>query len=185
MKKEDIDILLEKYFQAKTTLEEENELKRFFSSEEIPDEWKVYDGLFGAFVKEADVKMNPKKMRFVPRENRKRVFNFVFYPAVAVAVSLFVFVFYHDFDNSYVKINGKKIRQPEFIEQYTSVKLKKVNYLLSGSLNPLENLHKAKEAVERGNASFESVKETIYNIYDRSEERRVGKECRSRWSPYH
>ena len=27
---------------------------------------------------------------------------------------------------------------------------------------------------------------TMYGIYDlRSEERRVGKECRSRWSPYH
>src|SRR5256885_15456184 len=28
---------------------------------------------------------------------------------------------------------------------------------------------------------------TSYNlsVYDRSEERRVGKECRSRWSPYH
>ena len=24
-----------------------------------------------------------------------------------------------------------------------------------------------------------------YKIYHRSEERRVGKECRSRWSPYH
>ena len=24
-----------------------------------------------------------------------------------------------------------------------------------------------------------------YRGYDRSEERRVGKECRSRWSPYH
>ena len=24
-----------------------------------------------------------------------------------------------------------------------------------------------------------------YNIVGRSEERRVGKECRSRWSPYH
>ena len=24
-----------------------------------------------------------------------------------------------------------------------------------------------------------------YEIYSRSEERRVGKECRSRWSPYH
>ena len=23
------------------------------------------------------------------------------------------------------------------------------------------------------------------NLFDRSEERRVGKECRSRWSPYH
>ena len=29
------------------------------------------------------------------------------------------------------------------------------------------------------------VKENLYNLEDRSEERRVGKECRSRWSPYH
>ena len=27
--------------------------------------------------------------------------------------------------------------------------------------------------------------EEVQNINDRSEERRVGKECRSRWSPYH
>ena len=26
---------------------------------------------------------------------------------------------------------------------------------------------------------------TLLDIYERSEERRVGKECRSRWSPYH
>ena len=26
---------------------------------------------------------------------------------------------------------------------------------------------------------------TIMSLLDRSEERRVGKECRSRWSPYH
>ncbi len=25
----------------------------------------------------------------------------------------------------------------------------------------------------------------LHNFYWRSEERRVGKECRSRWSPYH
>ena len=24
-----------------------------------------------------------------------------------------------------------------------------------------------------------------FNVFTRSEERRVGKECRSRWSPYH
>ena len=29
------------------------------------------------------------------------------------------------------------------------------------------------------------IKENIGNLDDRSEERRVGKECRSRWSPYH
>ncbi len=27
--------------------------------------------------------------------------------------------------------------------------------------------------------------ENLYGIVTRSEERRVGKECRSRWSPYH
>ena len=26
---------------------------------------------------------------------------------------------------------------------------------------------------------------TLIRLYNRSEERRVGKECRSRWSPYH
>ena len=30
-----------------------------------------------------------------------------------------------------------------------------------------------------------NIKELIANIHQRSEERRVGKECRSRWSPYH
>ena len=30
-----------------------------------------------------------------------------------------------------------------------------------------------------------SINEQDYNVLLRSEERRVGKECRSRWSPYH
>ena len=30
-----------------------------------------------------------------------------------------------------------------------------------------------------------SGKNKAYGAYQRSEERRVGKECRSRWSPYH
>ena len=31
----------------------------------------------------------------------------------------------------------------------------------------------------------ETVTDLVTPILDRSEERRVGKECRSRWSPYH
>ena len=38
-------------------------------------------------------------------------------------------------------------------------------------------------------AAFDTELEEIYHalldLLDRSEERRVGKECRSRWSPYH
>jgi len=36
------------------------------------------------------------------------------------------------------------------------------------------------DAIGRG-----EVRETIQASGERSEERRVGKECRSRWSPYH
>ena len=32
---------------------------------------------------------------------------------------------------------------------------------------------------------FEFVDSYVDNVQKRSEERRVGKECRSRWSPYH
>ena len=36
------------------------------------------------------------------------------------------------------------------------------------------------------NASTDGTKEYLDSVIDnRSEERRVGKECRSRWSPYH
>ena len=39
-----------------------------------------------------------------------------------------------------------------------------------------------KEAVQEVKESVEATAEDMEN---RSEERRVGKECRSRWSPYH
>ena len=56
-----------------------------------------------------------------------------------------------------------------------------------------------REAAEKGSISKEEAEkiarnydylagcdtEDIYNLFDRSEECRVGKECRSRWSPYH
>ena len=32
---------------------------------------------------------------------------------------------------------------------------------------------------------LEKINENVYRKENRSEERRVGKECRSRWSPYH
>ena len=47
----------------------------------------------------------------------------------------------------------------------------------------LEELHKKQKALQ----SEELLKaiEGSSRSYERSEERRVGKECRSRWSPYH
>ena len=44
-------------------------------------------------------------------------------------------------------------------------------------------------AAEEKNNNIQAISEkrtySVQEIADRSEERRVGKECRSRWSPYH
>ena len=39
--------------------------------------------------------------------------------------------------------------------------------------------------VMKGYTKAQLLKDIISGIIVRSEERRVGKECRSRWSPYH
>src|SRR5256885_15398507 len=42
------------------------------------------------------------------------------------------------------------------------------------------------DEVERAkNRSKSRVRSKVEHVFARSEERRVGKECRSRWSPYH
>src|SRR3712207_4891622 len=53
--------------------------------------------------------------------------------------------------------------------------------LVSRSTNPLRKLGFSWEIVE---AAFDGTPQLV-GINTRSEERRVGKECRSRWSPYH
>ena len=40
-------------------------------------------------------------------------------------------------------------------------------------------------SISDGIIHFENYDTKKIEIYSRSEERRVGKECRSRWSPYH
>src|SRR3989441_11615759 len=45
--------------------------------------------------------------------------------------------------------------------------------------------HREHFAAHPGGARFAVGHESLRRAQDRSEERRVGKECRSRWSPYH
>ena len=48
------------------------------------------------------------------------------------------------------------------------------------------NIQKTKGAADaKRSAAFTKIAKEIIVAVKRSEERRVGKECRSRWSPYH
>jgi hypothetical protein len=56
--KKQITSLIEKYFEGLTTLEEEQLLRDYFRSENIPEEWKVYQPIFQFFSEERKPKRN-------------------------------------------------------------------------------------------------------------------------------
>src|SRR3712207_9313499 len=73
----------------------------------------------------------------------------------------------------------KEIRETEIIlvgqKEVIEEELKKYKYDKSRI-----QVHDAREVIEMTDHPIEAIK-----TKKRSEERRVGKECRSRWSPYH
>ena len=54
------------------------------------------------------------------------------------------------------------------------------------SIDELVKIHQEAKDQRKGTVSFQCAGcGSDYSLTSRSEERRVGKECRSRWSPYH
>ena len=53
------------------------------------------------------------------------------------------------------------------------------------SLTAVEGRVNVTELAARFDVTAETIRRDLAVLDDRSEERRVGKECRSRWSPYH
>ena len=74
-------------------------------------------------------------------------------------------------------VSKKNADQPEFLQAVTEV------------MESLRPVVEANEDLYRKNAILERITEPdrvlMFRVPWRSEERRVGKECRSRWSPYH
>ena len=65
--------------------------------------------------------------------------------------------------------------------------MKKTLETLTQCFGPSGAENRVRETIREMIAPFvdELKTDVMGNLDDRSEERRVGKECRSRWSPYH
>jgi hypothetical protein len=66
-----IEQLIEKYFDGETTLAEENELKKYFSSAAVAPHLEHYTSLFQYFVKEKEVQFSPSLT--LKKKNNKQI----------------------------------------------------------------------------------------------------------------
>ena len=66
-----IDELLDKYFEGETSCEEERELRRFFTEEEVPEHLQTYRPLFAYLNREATSMAEPTEEKSVTTESEK------------------------------------------------------------------------------------------------------------------
>ena len=81
-------------------------------------------------------------------------------------------------------MKNKRIISKKFQSYLTKEIVNKISYLIE---NDKIRKQMQKNNIKKANKlfSFKVKNKIMRKIYERSEERRVGKECRSRWSPYH
>jgi hypothetical protein len=84
-----IEILLEKYFQAETTKAEEQELKAYFSSNNVAQHLEQYQSIFGYFAQSKTDSMHAQLV--LPKQNKVKKYNLSIAAAVLVLLGIGVY----------------------------------------------------------------------------------------------
>jgi hypothetical protein len=154
MIKTTIATLIEKYFRAETTLEEEIILRNYFASGEVDEEWLPYKTLFDTFNTISEEKSIPG-ISFLPEKNRKNPIlanrKWIFaIKAVAscILIVLVVSLMKNSYDkyaiqkDTYIVMNGKRINDSELAVKYANKQLAKSSQKIKKGLSKLEKLQK-------------------------------------------
>lgn len=132
---ENIDKILEKYFEGETSLQEEETLRKYFTSGNIAEKHKVYGPLFGYFElernKQNDVTTKPKRRISWP------------YAWSGIAASIIIILFFKiavfptqdDFSRSLVYIDGKKVSDIETINSQALKSIENISDIDEDAIN--------------------------------------------------
>lgn len=146
MKKEDIHILLDRYFEGISTLEEEQQLRDYFLSEQVAEEFRIYQAQFQFFAKERSA---PKQAPPVAQKPGYR--RIVLRTGIAAAACLLLFLTVKTYfkespgqQGSYAYVNGKKYTDKEFVRIQTLESLDHLtndnNEIISSQIEILDSL---------------------------------------------
>lgn len=139
-----IEILLEKYFEGETTLQEEKELKAYFSSSEVAPQLESYTPMFANFQKQKEIQFT----KALPLQPRKQ--NHVKWIGVAASlVALFGTLLY--FNSEKTSDDLGTFSNPEEAFRETQKALNMVSVEVNKGVQSIEVLHE-----------YEQTKKTIF-----------------------
>ncbi len=150
MELDNIEQLLERYFEANTTIGEEETLKTYFNGPNVAAHLEQYAPMFN-YLAVAKNERFTKPLPFSGQSSRRRP-QFYKWTAVAAVAVLLVGIYIGYLNNEKATLNEKEIAEAE----YARKELKKALGLLA------ENFNRGTEKVAYLN-EFEQTKQKIYN----------------------
>ena len=123
----DIDQLLNLYFEGKTTLKEEEFLRKYFQQDNIPEKYRMYAPLFIFFHHEQEEIKNKKK----------KVFSAWLISVASIAAGILIIIGIRSFSfieketshQSLVYIDGKKYSDPDNINDQAIISISNISGL--------------------------------------------------------
>ena len=116
-----IDELLDKYFEGETSCEEERELRRFFTEEEVPEHLQTYRPLFAYLNREATSMAEPTEE--IPAQRKPFRLYRTFYAVSGIAAGLLLLLGVakiifplSDVPENYVVIDGQRYTDEKLVE---------------------------------------------------------------------
>ena len=191
MNTREIKILLDKYLEGETSLDEERMLKTYFSSAGVPDQFKAYAGLFTYYEKEKQTKMpsglEEQIIEDIHRQTQRAFFRnrrFWYYFTGIAASILLVFAFFYqsklaknlntgNATATRYTMQEKQLAYDQTLEvlDFVSAKLnrgitplQRMNRINTDGIMPMVQLDKLNQNLEMLNSNINKVEQGMDNI---------------------
>ena len=126
-----IEYLLEKYFQGETSIEEEKELRTYFSSSDVAQHLEQYKAIFGYYTLAKEQQFTSQVPQLPKAGNKKRNATWLSLAASVVVLLGIGTYFYHNYDDATNSPNLGTYDDPEEAFRATQKALS----LLSSNVN--------------------------------------------------
>ncbi|MDR2039370.1 MAG: hypothetical protein LBQ60_15720 [Bacteroidales bacterium] len=148
MNEQEIQKLLRQYFDGKTSLEEENQLNRFFAREDVPESLKKYQPLFAFFSEE-------RAIDYPEQKSRKIKMPWMIITGIAASLAiLFLVSFPRPQHNEYIYyVDGERVYDEAAAIESAENKLQ----LLAESMQKAKNSMAAFEKIQESNQSLQQL----------------------------